>query len=185
MKLYTYYIVFLFVFLLGCNKKDPQFSIEKGRVGILLKGTPTEKLDSIFRLDSLVKLTDEGNYTYVNKNRYVLYDSQGNHLLTMTPAKTKDSIEVVENIRIYDPRYSTDTGITINSTFKDIKDHYTVSRITNSINNILVFVNELDAYFVIDKKELPENLRYNINTNIQEVQIPDAAKIKYFMIGWQ
>jgi hypothetical protein len=36
----------------------------------------------------------------------------------------------------------------------------------------------------IDKKELPEELRYNPSLKIDPSQIPDEATFKYFMIGW-
>lgn len=48
----------------------------------------------------------------------------------------------------------------------------------------MVLLKDNDLYFTIDKKELPESLRYNANNNIEEVQIPDNAKVKYMMIGW-
>jgi hypothetical protein len=45
-------------------------------------------------------------------------------------------------------------------------------------------VNEINAYFTIEKSELPENLRYDITQKIEAVSIPDKAKIKDFFIQW-
>jgi hypothetical protein len=52
------------------------------------------------------------------------------------------------------------------------------------MNNVVILLKDSDLYFTIDKKELPESLRYNANTKIEEVQIPDKARIKYMMVGW-
>ncbi len=171
--------------ILACGKKENPFLIEKGKVGLLTKNTPISELETIYVNDSLVKTTDKSNLLTADQERYVVFDKQAKHLLTLTPTKLNDSTEVIENIRIVDSRYKTAKGITVNSTFKDINSNYTISKIVNSLFNVLVFVDEIDAYFVIDKKELPEDLRYSTAATIEAFQIPETAKIKYFMIGWQ
>ena len=52
------------------------------------------------------------------------------------------------------------------------------------INNIIVFVDEIDAYFIIDKNNLPIDLRLGTENEIKEINIPLNSKIKKFMIGW-
>ena len=83
-----------------------------------------------------------------------------------------------------DSRYRTSKNVTTLSTFKDIKDSYKINRIDNLINSINVNINEINAYFTIDKKELPANLRFDMKMVIEASQIPDDAKIKYFMLNW-
>ena len=48
----------------------------------------------------------------------------------------------------------------------------------------MVFLKGTDLFLTIDKKELPEEVRYNFTQKIEATQIPDTAKFKYFMIGW-
>ena len=103
-------------------------------------------------------------------------------MLTLTP--NKDSIPKIEIIRIYDPRYVTEKGVGLNSTFKDIKDKHTIKKIITALNNVVIFLKDSDAYFTIAKTELPSNLQYG-NSDIEAVQIPDKAKIKYMMVGWE
>ena len=45
-------------------------------------------------------------------------------------------------------------------------------------------VDEINAYFTIDKNELPEDLRYDMNKKIEAISIPPTAKIKDFFIQW-
>ena len=52
------------------------------------------------------------------------------------------------------------------------------------INNIVVFVDEIDAYFIIDKNNLPIELRAGTEKTIESINIPSKSKIKRFMIGW-
>ena len=100
----------------------------------------------------------------------------------MTPSE--DSIPKIEIIRVEDPRFSTYKNVGLKSTFKDIKDNYSIKKIVTSMNNVVIFIKDSDVFFTIDKEELPTSLRYAASANIEAVQIPDKAKIKYLMIGW-
>lgn len=171
--------------IVSCNQDNP-YLIEKGKIGNLTKETQTSELEALYIADSLVKDSVSSSFNYVSQAKYKLYSKEdAKHLLTLTPTKLNDSTEVIENIRVFDERFETSKGITLKSTFGDIQDNYKISRVTNSINNVLVFVDEIDAYFVIDKMELPESLRYDVSLAIEAIQIPENAKVKYFMLGWQ
>ena len=47
----------------------------------------------------------------------------------------------------------------------------------------MVFLEDSNVYLIIDKLQLPENLRYDPSAVIEISQIPDTAKFKYFMVG--
>ena len=92
---------------------------------------------------------------------------------------------MISNFQFFDPRYKTDKGLNLNSTFKDIKTNYKISNIETTISTVVLFLEDSDFFINIDKKELPENLRYNPNLEIDITNIPDEAKIKYFMLSWK
>lgn len=166
--------------LIQCNTKSNPFLITKESVGELTKKTDVKNIQTAFIKDSIVK--DSTEIALVSSTKKIkIYEKGGKHLLSLTP--NNDSISTIKNIRVYDARYTTDKGINLNSTFKDIKDNYSIKKVVNSLNNVVIFLKDNYIYFTIDKKELPANIRYT-NTTIEAVQIPDAAKIKYFMIGW-
>lgn len=164
----------------GCKEKDTTFLITNDSIGKLKKISLARDLELIFADDSIVKDTfnSKKRFAYQKVN---VFEKGGKHLLTITPSN--DSIPIIENIRIFDPRFTTETGIGLNSTFKDIRDNYKIKKIVTTLKSVVVFVKESDLYFTIDKEELPANLRYS-NSDIEEVQIPDDAKVKYLMIGW-
>ena len=56
--------------------------------------------------------------------------------------------------------------------------------IQNTINNLIIYVDEIDAYFIIDKKNLPIELRLGTEIKIKKINIPTESKIKRFMVGW-
>lgn len=171
------------VSIVSCAKKQDPFLIEKHNIGNLTDSTQVRELESIFINDSIVRFVGGDEFTG-NINNIDIYDEEGNHLLVLTPNEAMDSTAVIGNIRIIDSRFRTTKDISTLSTFKDIKDSYKINRIDNLISSINVNVNEINSYFTIDKKELPANLRFDMKMVIEASQIPDDAKIKYFMINW-
>ena len=169
-------------FSTSCKKEiDTSFLITQDSIGKLNRNSLARDIEIIFDQDSVIQDTVALKFGN-GPQKIKIYEKGGTHLLTLTP--TSDSIPSIENIRIEDARYKTEKGIGLRSTFKDIKDKYTIKKVLSSTKNVVVFVKESDAYFTIDKQELPSSLRYASSVNIEAVQIPDKAKIKYFMVGW-
>ncbi|MBC8755911.1 hypothetical protein H2O64_14630 [Kordia sp. YSTF-M3] len=170
--------------LTSCAKKEDPFLIQKDQIGKLSKEITVQQLDSIFANDSLVKRIGEGDFVQAGDDKYLIYEKGGKQLLTLTPRQQHDVKEKIKTIQVHDPRFKTAKGLTLKSTFKDIREHYKIRNIHNTFRNLVITVDG-NEYFTIDKKQLPEDLRYDINLNIEALQIPDAAKIKYFMINWE
>ncbi len=162
--------------------KDTTFLITKSSIGKLDKSSLARDLEIIYEQDSIVKDTARLLVGFGAK-KIDVFEKGGEHLLTLTPSS--DSIPTIENVRIQDPRFKTELGIGLNSTFKEIKDKYELGKLLTSTKNVVVFIKNSDLYFTIDKEELPSSLRYASSVNIEAVQIPDDAKIKYMMLGWE
>ena len=177
------YFLFIAAVLLLTNcqtdRQDP-FLVGKDRVGKLLKTHRVSQLDSIYSQDSLAR--DTASLTVGRNRRIDVYEPGGKHLLTLTPSM--DSLQHIDNIRIWDSRFKTEAGIGLESTFGEIEKAYEIRKVVSSLNNILVLVKEHPVYFTISREELPAALRYT-NTPIEAVQIPDQANIKYMMVGWE
>ncbi len=173
-------ILFLAV---ACSNQPGPFEISKQHIGLLTDSTQVKDLEAIYAKDSIVKSVSGEEFSG-NPNQIDIFEKGGKKLLTLTAKRALDSTSTISNIRIYDERFKTEKGLTSASTFKDIKDHYKISRISNLINSIVVGVDEINAAFTIDKEELPANLRFDRNLKFEATHIPDHAKIKYFFITW-
>lgn len=150
------------------------------KVGKLDKISLVRDLELIYEGDSLVR--DTLRASVGSRTRKIkIFEKGGKHLLTLTP--TADSIPTIENVSIEDKRFQTENGIGLNSTFKDVQDNYEIKKVVTTIQSVVIFPKNSNLYFTIDKEELPSNLRYTTGT-IDAVQIPDEAKIKYLMLGW-
>lgn len=170
--------------LTSCNKEINPFSISKHNIGHLTDSTQVKDLESVFFNDSIVKYVSGDEFTG-NVNDLEIYEKSGKLLLVLSPSQALDSTSTIRTVKVVDPRFVTVKGLSINSTFKDINDNHKISNIQNSLRSVIISVNEINAYFTIDKKELPAELRFDMNLKIEAVQIPDQAKIKSFNLYWR
>jgi hypothetical protein len=175
-------IIILLVFT-SCKKEQDPFQISKQHIGLLTDSTQVKDLETIFSNDSIIKFISGDEFTG-NINDIIVFEKGGKKLLSLSPRQSLDSTSVIQSIQIFDSRYKTDKNLTTLSTFKDIVANYKISRIDNLINSIVISVNEINAAFTIDKKELPANLRFDMNLIIEATHIPDNAKVKYFFLNW-
>lgn len=168
---------------LQCNKENP-YLIEKGKVGFLTSNTAVHELTSIFSSDSIVSLlanaeNKEKSITGTN-DEYLIYTKNGKKLLEIVPTTYNDSLSGIKSIQFFDAKYKTKSGISLQSTFKEINENYIVNKVENTLTSAMLYIDELNATIAIDKEDLGINKfsREEISIN----QIPDLAKVKYFTI---
>jgi len=174
-------VIFLFV---KCAKERNPFLISNKAVGDLTIGMKIKQVDSIFAMDSIVRLSPRQNQSS-SFGELEIYEKSGKKLLLISPENNYDPDALIENFQFFDDRYKTVKGLNINSTFKDIKENYEIANIETTLSTVLIFLKDSDLFINIDKKELPENFRYNPNLVIDVTNIPNEAKIKYFMLSWK
>lgn len=176
-------IILIATCLISCGKDSSPYLIDANRVGPLTRESQISQLDSIFENDSIARKTSSTG-SLASSNEIEIFDRDGTPLLILEPVQQFDSTSTIGYIQILDPRFETVKGLSTESTFGDVVKNYAISRIENTLNSAVIFIDELNLYLTIDKKELPSNLRYDTDTRIHESQIPDNAKIKYLMISW-
>jgi len=163
------------VLMIQC-KEETNYTLAKEQIGKITFITQIQELESIFEKDSIVSHLGEDNVAESSYDEYLIYNKQGDHLLTITPKVEQDSASVIDNVQIFEKNYKTIKGLGLNSSFKDVIDNYTVNKVQSTFSTALLFVDELNATITIDKKELGIN---DFGTQkIKLEQIPDLAKIK-------
>lgn len=176
-------LITLTLLFLSCNSKQNPFEISQHHIGLLTDSTQVKDLESIYPNDSVVKFISGDEFSG-NTNTIDIYEKGGKILLSLTPKYVLDSTSVFSNVRVLDNRYKTEKNISCISTFKDIQSQYKISRISNLINSIVIAIDDINASFTIDKKELPANLRFDMDLKFEATHIPDDAKVKYFFLNW-
>ena len=177
-------IVTVTLIFIQCKEEINPFLISNDSVGALTRGMTIKEIDSIFAQDSIVKLYAQ-NEELPTQGEVEVYEKNGTKLVSISPVTNNDPDALISNFQFFDPRYKTDKGLNLSSTFKDIKANYKISNIETTISTVVIFLEDSDLFINIDKNELPENFRYNPNLVIDITNIPDEAKIKYFMLSWK
>jgi len=177
-------IVSVTLLFIQCKEEINPFLISNDSVGALTRGMTIKEIDSIFAQDSIVKLYAQ-NEELPTQGEVEVYEKSGTKLVSISPVTNNDPDALISNFQFFDPRYKTDKGLNLSSTFKDIKANYKISNIETTISTVVIFLENNDLFINIDKNELPENFRYNPNLVIDVTNIPDEAKIKYFMLSWK
>ena len=177
-------LVSVTLLFIQCKEEINPFLISNDSVGALTRGMTIKEIDSTFAKDSIVKLYAQ-NEELPTQGEVEIYEKNGTKLVSISPVTNNDPDALISNFQFFDPRYKTDKGLNLSSTFKDIKANYKISNIETTISTVVIFLEDNDLFINIDKNELPENFRYNPNLIIDVTNIPDEAKIKYFMLSWK
>lgn len=177
-------IVSVTLIFIQCKEEINPFLISNDSVGALTRGMTIKEIDSTFAKDSIVKLYAQ-NEELPTQGEVEIYKKNGTKLVSISPVTNNDPDALISNFQFFDPSYKTDKGLNLSSTFKDIKANYKISNIETTISTVVIFLEDSDLFINIDKNELPENFRYNPNLVIDITNIPDEAKIKYFMLSWK
>ena len=183
MKHYLLLAALLGLFV-ACEKTTDPFLITTNSIGLLTDSTMIKELKTIFKNDSLSKFIGGDEFTGSTNTISVYEKVSGALLLELDPNSALDSLSTIRTVRIMDPRYKNQDGINSLSTFGELNSNYKISSIQNTLRSLIISVNDINAYFTLSKKQLPEEMRYNMNSKIEAISIPESAKIKDFYLQW-
>ena len=167
-------VVLSFIFI-QCGK-DQEILIAKNQVGKLNNKTQIEELDVLFKNDSIVKLPRDMDVI----REYKIYETGGDHVLTIRPNFEADSVKLIESVQIFSDRFITERGVTTASIYSDILDTYSINKIEPTFSTAILFIDELNATIALDKKDLRID-EFDMR-KISQDQIPDNASIKYITV---
>lgn len=183
MKLRIFSLLAFILVIVSCQseKKDHKFLLSPERVGDLTKEIRVNQLDSIFSADSVV--TKEDVNMFSEKNEVVVYNKEGKEMLRLQPVKALDDASTIGLVQVMDTLYKTKEGVGRGSAFGLVKTHYNISRIENTLGTAMVFLDEINMYMTIDKRDILEPT--DMGAKIKASQIQDEAKIKHLWVKWK
>jgi hypothetical protein len=180
-----YVLITLILALIGlsaCETNHSEFTINESSVGKLSKTTKISELERIYANDSIVTNDSIGLKNGTLYSSLLIYDKAGTRLLRLQPKG--DSTRTIGSIRVYDPRFKTDNNIRIGSNFKDLKSIGKIDKILPALNSVSITIKGSSIFYSIDRKELPDVLKYDRAAIIEALQIPDNATVSNIMIQW-
>lgn len=179
----------IYLFLVGfsilsyqCSNTN-KFKISKGKVGSITATTTIQELQTIFKNDSIVANLSEGslgdNY-FQDDDEYLVYEKGGKHLLTIIPKEQLDSTSTIKSVEIFDPRFTTTSGLNLNTTFAEINTNNVINKVETSLSSATLFIDEFNATVSLDKEDI--GIKQLGLQKISLEQIPDLTKIQSFII---
>ncbi|MDB4289729.1 hypothetical protein N9887_01465 [Flavobacteriaceae bacterium] len=180
--IFLFFLIFMLSNSSGQTSED-SFLVTDISVGIFKKGMTVSDLLELVENDQIKKVVDHDGYenTY---DDYQYYDSDQNHLLTLTPENQNDKNSKINRVLIIDKRYKTDQKVGLSSTYIDLKDCYLITNYEPDLEHIVLRVKELNAWFSINKSQLLENWWDDSRKRIDKSKIPDKATFDSFVIWW-
>lgn len=159
------------------------FHISENRVGIFSKGMTINDVYNSIPKEQIKKTVGYGEFADDTYDNYEIFDSNGKKILVLTPKQNGSTNSKINRISILDSRFKTTEKIGLNSTFGDLKKHYSTDKISPDMEHIILDVNHINAWFSIKKSELEEG--WWKGNGIDKTKIPDNAKFDGITIWWK
>lgn len=176
-----FYLVMFSLILSSCESETP-YLISDRQVGLISNTTQVNQLKDLFPNDSIVEPNYNDRFKASGNDIYI-YEN-GELSLKIQPRAYSDSASTISEIQIINPKYKTAKGLASNSKFANVYNNYKIKSIQNSFRNVIVDLKDSGLYLIIDKEEMPSNLKYDRTSTIEANQIPDEAKFKYFWFSF-
>lgn len=128
---------------------------------------------------------EQGEFADDKYNVYTIYTRYFESLLSISPKKRADMKQRVNRVIVLNPLFHTEQDITTASTFGDIKQAYSITRIEPDKKDIVVVVDDLRASFSIPKSKLPATWWDEKTKTVNSSQIPSSAPIRNFVLRWE
>ncbi len=134
--------------------------------------------------DQIRKKAGHGEFKDDIYDDYEIYDHNARHLFTLTPKDTAQIEQKINRVLIKSPFFKTDKGINCKSTYKDIKNAYTITKIEPTREHIVLIVNDINANFSIPKTKLKKGWWNDKTKTVNTSKIPLNAQIDDFILWW-
>lgn len=191
-----YKILLLLMFLSGlsaCNSSTPktdlvnpeeEFLIARNQIGPVKKGMTIKQLRSLLPDSRIRKLSSRTELSAENTDNYYIYDDSTQLLFIVSPRRKNDETSRISEVVIKDKRFTTKEGIGLNSTLGEIRTAYPESKIVPSIDDIILYVRQLDANFELDERHLSSRIWNDTTGYIQIDSLPPATRITDLTVVW-
>lgn len=192
MQKFIFFIGILFLFA-SCHSEnnnpqnvqtEEEFLIARNQVGPVEKGMTIKQLLALLPEARVKKLASRSELSDETADNYYIYDDSSRLLFIVTPRRKNDETSRINRVIIKDRRFATRSGIGLSSTVGEIREAYPESSLLPSIDDIILYVRELDANFELDERHLPPSIWNDTTGNIAIDSIPPSTEITDLSIVW-
>ena len=132
-----------------------EFRITSTQVGAIRKGMTIKELYAALPEDRIKKLKTRTELSNETADYYYIYGDSSRLLLIVNTERQNDERSRISRIIVKDKRFQTASGIGLASTVGTIRTAYPHSQFLPSVDEIILYVPEIDANFEINKRLPP------------------------------
>lgn len=192
--MYRYILISILVFILascGSNtsKQEPvnpedSFLIARNQIGPIQRGMTVKQLRAVLPEDRVKKLASREELSSETADNYYVYGDSTQLLFIISPQRKNDETSRISRVIIKDDRFNTRSGIGLHSTVGEIRKAYPDSEIVPSVDNIVLYIKELDANFEVDDTDLSPTIWNSTTGKIEIDSIPPTTDITDLSVVW-
>ncbi|MEG2276332.1 MAG: mechanosensitive ion channel family protein [Odoribacter sp.] len=187
-------IICLFLGIYSCqsNRKHQQttdlsnnsFEISARQVGSVKKGMTIKELQIAIPEDRIKKLESRNELSGGTLENFYIYDDSSRLLLIVSPEHHNDEGSRIARVIIKDKRFTTASGIGLHSNVGEIRKAYPHNDFIPSVDNIVLFIPEIDGNFEISKRYLTPSVWNDTTGLIVADSIPAKTNITAITVCW-
>lgn len=162
-----------------------EFLISAHHVGKLTQGMTVADLYDLFPEEQVKIRKSQGEYSETSYDDFYVYDSNHKLLYIASPEKKNDEKARIERVIIKDNRFVTTKGISISSNIGEIEQAYGNVDFIPSINDVILFVPEINSNFEINRKSLGPGWLDEAANSVNVDSIPKTASVTALTIFWK
>lgn len=183
-----YINVLVLLLILSSCAKDNSTLIARNQLGYITQRTKFSDIEQILKRDSVV-IENATNPYGANISSTVksirVYDTSGQQTLLIKPAAGMDSLSAIKSIRVLTDKYKTKDGISLGSSYAEIKKHHDISNIQSSLKSVILTLKDINAFVSFDREVLPGDVRFDLDADIKKTMISDNAEINRFWLNFE
>ncbi|PIE73734.1 MAG: hypothetical protein CSA20_01635 [Deltaproteobacteria bacterium] len=159
-------------------------TLSKQHIGIFTASTTIEDILTTLPATQVHRTIGHGEFADDTYDDYEIYTRNNEHLLTLTPRERSQKDQKIHRVLITSPFFTTSKGIHAGSTYKEIREAYTITRIEPTRDHIVLIVDELHAHISIPKTSLHKDWWNPATQSVNPASIPDNARLDHFIVWW-
>jgi|TARA_B100000315_G_C14329188_1_gene474462 hypothetical protein len=160
------------------------FLISHQSVSFVEKGMTIGEVLHLLPSRQVQKIVSHGEFEDDLYDDYLIFDSEMNHVFTLTPHVRNNLESEINRVLIEDQRFRTASDIGLGSTFEEIMAQYPNVKASPDMEVIVLHVDELNSWHSIDKKHLLDGWWDDYRREIKMDKIPPTAKTETFVLWW-
>lgn len=186
------FIVCLFTGMLACQPKSGSPTtderndtlITSTNVGPIKKGMTIKEMKSSLPENQVKKLKSRAELSGETTENYYIYNDSSRLQFIVSPEHPNDEGARISRIIIKDRQLKTKTGIGLSSTVGEIRSAYPHSDFLASVDEIILYVPEIDANFELNQRNLPPVVWNDSTGKIAADSIPSQVSVTELAVVW-